>query len=292
MSAATARPPAPPTAPLDAPTPPGACDTHLHVFGGGAEFPAAPGCTELPAPGSLADWTRRLEAHLDALGLARAIIVHSVVYGEDNAVTARAIGLLGAGRARGVALVRPGTSDQEIAALHEAGFRGVRLNLSFPGALDLDGLREVAPRLADRGWHVLVNLPRYVGLDLPDLVERLTTLPVPVVLDHYGYPDLAGGMDAAILRRMETGRLWVKLSAAYRQCEPPYGPLDRIVRQLAEVRRDRLLWASDWPHVRWAGAMPDDAVQLNALARQLPDEEARRDVLVRNPAALYGFEPT
>ncbi len=290
MSAATARPPAPAAASVTVPAPPGACDTHLHVFGGRAEFPPSPGCTEYPAPGTLADWVRRLDGHLAALGIARAVLVHSVLYGEDNEVTARALAMLGQTRARGVALVRPGIGARDLAALHDAGFRGVRLNLSFPGALDLPGLREIAPRLADRGWHALVNLPRYVGLDLADMIEQLTTLPIPIVLDHYGYPDLACGVDPAILRRMEAGRLWVKLSAAYRQCSPPYRSLDGIVRDLVQVRPDRLLWASDWPHVRWNGAMPDDAVQLNALARQVPDAETRRAILVRNPAALYDFD--
>ena len=250
-----------------------------------------PGCTEHPAPGTLADWVRRLEHHLTALGLTRAVIVHSVVYGEDDAPTARAIEMLGDTRARGVALVRPEIDGTALDRLHAAGFRGVRLNLSFPGALDVAGLRALAPRLADRGWHALVNVPRYTGIDLPGLLWALDGLPIPVVLDHYGYPDLAAGVNPAVLRRVGAGDLWVKLSAGYRQCDPPYDALDPIVRQLAEANPDRLLWASDWPHVRWAGAMPDDAAQLDALTRQIPDPGLRKKILADNPAVLYDFGP-
>ena len=294
MTATRARLPVAPTAALAVPTPPGACDTHLHMFG--SEYPLAPARAnvpiEMPAPGTLDDWIERLESHFAALGLSRGVIVHSVAYGEDVEVTAEAMRRMGP-RMRGIALVRPAITTGELAALDGAGFRGVRLNLSFGGALDLDGLERLAPRLADIGWHVTVNLPRYVGLPLGAIADRLEALPVPVVLDHYGYPDLPAGPGAPafqrLLERLAGGRFWVKLSAGYRQCDAPFDALDPFVEALAEAAPHRLLWASDWPHVRWRGAMPDNAEQLNTLARQLPDEGLRRAVLVSNAASLYSF---
>ena len=286
----------PPVLPSRAPTgqvPDGACDTHLHIFGETDRFPLAAGTTEAPAPGNLRDWVSRLKAHFDRLGLTRGVIVHSVVYAEDNSLTAEAMRLLGADAFRGVALVRPDITERELDELHGAGFRGVRLNLSFTGALTLDGLEALAPRLAARNWHVLVNLPRYVGLDLSEILDRLTALPLRVVLDHYGYPDLEAGPKAAgferVLRLLESGRIWVKLSASYRQCAAPYTALDPFVQAMVATNPDALLWASDWPHVRWSGAMPDNATQLDALFRQVPEAAHRRRILVDNAARLYGF---
>jgi len=275
--------------------PAGACDTHLHIFGGLDEFPPVAGNTENPAPGTLDDWVDRLRHHFSLLGLRRGVLVHSVIYSEDNSLTSKAIRRLGVANFRGVALVRPDVTAAQLDDLHDAGFRGVRLNLSFTGALDLPALERVAPLLADRDWHVLVNLPRYVGLDLTAIADRLAHLGIPVVLDHYGYPDLDAGVAApafqTYLALLETGRFWIKLSASYRQCPPPYDRLDPFVDAMAKTNPDRLLWASDWPHVRWSGDMPDNGIQLNALARQIPNPEFRRKMLVDNPAELYGFAP-
>ena len=285
-----ARPPIAPSQPT-VPVPAGACDTHLHIFG--SDFALASGNAEDPASGTLDEWLDRLDGHFRALGLNRGVIVHSVAYAEDNAVTEAAIERRGTDRLRGVALVRPDISKQELSVLHAAGFRGVRLNLSFTGALDLDGLEALAPRLADLGWHVLVNLPRYVGLPLATIADRLAALPLPVVLDHYGYPDLEAGVKdeafQACLSLLASGRFWVKLSAGYRQCAPSFEALDPFVDALVRANPDRLLWASDWPHVRWNGIMPDNAVQLDALARQVPDASVRTRILATNPQRLYSF---
>ena len=289
----TARPPILPSVSLQANTPAGACDTHMHIFGGPDEFPAAPGNTENPAAGDLNDWIAMLLRHFDSLGLERGVIVHSVVYAEDNSLTAEALRRLGTENFRGIALVAPDISDAALDALHESGFRGVRLNLSFTGALDLGGLKSLAPRLADRGWHALVNLPRYVGLKMTAIIEDLRQLPVSIVFDHYGYPDLEAGTNdttfQTYLSLLETGQCWVKLSASYRQSPPPYDALDPFVSAMVSANPDRLLWASDWPHVRWPGDMPDNAVQMNTLIRQIPDERTRKTILVDNPATLYGF---
>lgn len=284
MIATVARTPGRVVHPPEMAVPRGACDTHLHIFGDPDAFPVRPGTTELPAAGTLDLWLERLRAHLDGLGLTRGVIVQSVVYGEDNRLTAEAIAGMGEDRLRGVALVASDISANALRRLHGQGFRGVRLNLSFRGALDLDGLEALAPRLADLGWHALVNLPRYVGLPLDVLVPRLIELPVPVVLDHYGYP--ADGDDDAQMRLLEADNGWIKLSAGYRQTgiDP-----EAAMRRFAGARPERLLWASDWPHVRWTGPMPDNAVQLDTLGRAVPDPALRRTILTDNPARLYDF---
>ena len=49
-----------------------------------------------------------------------------------------------------------------------------------------------------------------------------------------------------------------------------------------------MLWGSDWPHPTET-VKPDDAQLLDLLLRWTDDENTRRQVLVDNPARLYGF---
>jgi 2-pyrone-4,6-dicarboxylate lactonase len=55
------------------------------------------------------------------------------------------------------------------------------------------------------------------------------------------------------------------------------------------VRADRLVWGSNWPHPIQYGPMPDDGDLLDALAEWIADRGFLQQVLVDNPAQLYGF---
>ena len=46
---------------------------------------------------------------------------------------------------------------------------------------------------------------------------------------------------------------------------------------------------TDWPHPNVRGDMPDDGELCDAFFLACPEDEARRQVLVHNPARLYGF---
>ena len=62
-------------------------------------------------------------------------------------------------------------------------------------------------------------------------------------------------------------------------------------RALYETAPDRCIFGTDWPHThsqKEGGGPPDDALVTLAY-RYLPDESARRAVLVDNPARLHGF---
>ncbi len=61
---------------------------------------------------------------------------------------------------------------------------------------------------------------------------------------------------------------------------------------LAAAAPERMLWGSDWPHpTKPADEKPDDTRLLDLLAEWLLNEDARRCVLVDNPAEVYGFPP-
>jgi 2-pyrone-4,6-dicarboxylate lactonase len=93
-----------------------------------------------------------------------------------------------------------------------------------------------------------------------------------------------------VLRLLQAGH-WVKLSGAYRVSRqpPPYRDLAPFVQALVAACPERIVWASDWPHVFVKGEMPHTTDLLDLLAEWVPDETARHRILVENPARLYGF---
>jgi predicted TIM-barrel fold metal-dependent hydrolase len=134
--------------------PPGACDTHSHVYAPRAACPHVPGRTpdlvaELPAD----------EAMLDRPGIERAVIVQPSLCGFDNRVTLDAISALGPARARGVVVCRPEVTAAELRALDERGARGLRFFLLVDD-VGLDVIEPMARLCADPGWHVVVLATR------------------------------------------------------------------------------------------------------------------------------------
>ena len=158
----------------------------------------------------------------------------------------------------------------------------------------MDRARRLAQRIAPLGWHM--ELLIHVD-DVADLDTRLKDFPVDVVFGHLGYvrpgqnPDIANFK--AFLRLLDGGRAWVKLTGPYRISAGgmPYADTDPFARALFAAAPDRLLWGSDWPHVMVKGEMPNDGDLCDILCHWAGDGETLEKVLVRNPAALYGFGP-
>ena len=99
---------------------------------------------------------------------------------------------------------------------------------------------------------------------------------VPVVLDHFGSigkGSAASAADpvhwAAMLGWVRQGRAWVKLSAPYSvaQDAPDYASLLPLMRALADAGRDRLIFASNWPHT--GQAHRPDTAQMRAVMEAL-----------------------
>jgi len=271
--------------------PAAACDCHAHVFAPAGVYPYAERRPYTPADGTgLAAY----RAMLEGIGATRAVLVHSNIYGPDNRATTDALAEMG-GAFRGIALVRPEIDERALQALAAAGMRGIRINLEFPGETTLDDMTALAPRLARLGWHLqlLIRAER-----LPEIASRLLALPLELVIDHMGLPRAEAGLASvrSLLPLLATGRVWVKLSAPYyvtSQPRPDAPPDDRlataIARHLFEARPDRMLWGSNWPHPHSA-PVPDEGDLVDWLAEVVADEAGLDQVLVRNPARLYGFD--
>jgi predicted TIM-barrel fold metal-dependent hydrolase len=207
--------------------------------------------------------------------------------------------------ARGVAVLPKHVSPIELDELNARGIRGLRVNVASGGADALatldDDLAAAAATCARHGWHVEVFVPAAL---IETLAPALADLPVDTVIDHFGLvpPGQSEAALAAVLRLLETGKVWVKLSGPYRVAADPFSPkIDALARRMYEANPERVVWGSDWPHtprhdLRHQGVHVEvpfqdiDTMALLALVpRWLNDDDAVRHVLVDNPARLYGF---
>jgi D-galactarolactone isomerase len=267
------------------PTPPDACDTHLHIYEPGYDMRAS--ASHPSQPGTLAHY-RDIQKRL---GLTRAVIVQPSAYGTDNTCTLEAMKKLG-DTARGVAIVDPAAPDSELDRLTKAGIRGVRYHMRG-GVLTWDTMPGVAARVAVFGWHVQLQCE---SREIAEREAMLAKLPCDLVIDHMGRFDAATSPDdkswCVMMKFLATGRCWVKLSGAYygsKSGPPLYADKARIARDLIKAAPERMVWASNWPHPAFKKDFPDEGKLLDTLAEWTQDEALRFRILVDNPARLYGF---
>lgn len=271
--------------------PQGACDAHLHLVGGKRDFPLWEHRREDPAPGrGFGDWLDLLRMHMSTLEMSRGVIVHSVLYGDDNRVTIEALRQLGPGF-RGVGLVDEDANDALLDRLAGARIRAVRVNEVFDGPLGFEAACALAPRLAERDMHLEMLL---TGRRIAELKDRIAALPCPVALDHLGWPDIAAGPEApgfrAVRSLLAEGKAYVKISALYRFARAPYDAAKPFVEALAAEAPERCLWGSDWPHLLLPDDdVPDAGVLLDTFFDTVTQSEARQKILVEAPERLYGF---
>ena len=280
--------------------PRGACDCHVHVFGPAGRFPFAPTRRYTPGDASVED----LQALHRALHIERTVVVQPSPYGTDNACTLDALRRLGH-RARGVAVIDDTASARALADMHAAGIRGVRVNLETYGERDPAvagrALQAAAARVAPLGWHVQT----FTNLDvLSALHDTLLALPVTLVIDHFGHAEAARGVAQpgfdALLALLRSGKVYVKISAAYRLShDADCADVAPLARAMIDANSERIVWGSDWTHTDSRKRDPaviqpfhpiDDGAALNRLAGWADDNATNlKKILVDNPARLYQF---
>lgn len=265
------------------------CDAHLHFYGPLDVYPVVHDPVYDVPDATPAQFI----AEQQAVGLAQAVVVHANASGRDNRRTLDAL-REHPGRFRGI--VTPpleAPSDAQLKDWDQAGVRGVRFSyVGTPGAgMALD--ERLVARIARLGWHAQVHV---AGDQIVGLADRLLALPCPVVIDHMARIPAAWGVDCeafqTLLRLVDTGRVWVKLSAPMRlstEALPPYSDVCPFARALVERATERMLWGSDWPNVNFAGVVPTYAQLLDLLYDWAPEASQRQRILVDNPAHVYGF---
>jgi 2-pyrone-4,6-dicarboxylate lactonase len=276
--------------------PDGAVDAHCHVFGPADIFPYAAERKYTPCDAS----KEQLFALRDRLGFTRNVIVQATCHGTDNRALVDAC-LGSGGRARGVASVRRNVSDAELRELHAAGIRGVRFNFvrRLADFVPKEELQEIAQRVAELGWHIVVY---FEATDLPRLWDFFGCLPTIVVVDHMGRPDVSkslNGKDFELFVRFmhQHENVWSKVTCPERLSivgprgikgeASPYRDVIPFARRIVETFPDRVLWGTDWPHPNLTDHMPDDGVLVDFIAQIAPTHELRQRLLVDNPTRLY-----
>lgn len=265
-----------------------AIDTHAHVFERGLPLADARRYAptyDAPLPAYL--------AQLDAHGVSHGVLVQPSFLGVDNSYLLAAL-KQAPQRLRGVAVIDPTAPETLLAQMNAEGIVGIRLNLI--GAADPQLKSPVwqaaLARLHALGWHVELHVE---ARRLPALLQPLLEAQVNVVVDHFGRPDPALGVDdpgfAALLAAGRSRRVWVKISGAYRNGANGRG---EAIAQAAMPRLkdalglDRLVWGSDWPHTQFESQINYDKMWAFAGVL-LPSAADRKQVLVDTPAQLFRF---
>ena len=219
-------------------------DCHVHVFDSSAP----------PRPGHYPPNHRPLthiEAEASALEVGHLVLVQPSVYGSDNRLLLQAL-RTEPGRHRGVLVLGDAVDEPALATLHRDGVRGVRLNCVSPlgeGPDIVQRFHQIAPRIRAHGWHV----QWYVAPEQLPAVAALHRGAAPVgMLDHLaglhpGLPDDHPAWPA--LESLAAQGAWIKLSGWYRlRSKAPHDDLLPLIRRVATLFGDRLVWGSDWPH--------------------------------------------
>jgi len=267
--------------------PPGATDCHSHVVGPSDRWPTIPDRRYEPEQGPLPAYIEILAE----LGIERCVLVQPSIYGTDNGCQLEAMRALGPRRARGIAVVAEDVTDEALRKLDDSGMRGLRFNLKS-GGLGLAALDSMARKIAPLGWHIQLFTASSV---IAEIAPRLRTLPVPVVFDHMGGPDIAAGLAqpgfAALLALLGDGNAWVKLSGAERLSTQSAGYDDVVpyAKALIAAAPHRALWGLDWPPSRFFKVKPQPADWIAQLRKYTVDRPTLDRILVANPADLYRF---
>ncbi|MDB5643929.1 MAG: amidohydrolase [Hyphomicrobiales bacterium] len=282
-----------PRAPVPMP-PSGSCDCQVHVYEDQARYPVRWKIGHEIPDGPFHEAQRVLKV----LGFDRMVLVHPSVYGVDYAMLKDILRALpDRSNTRGVVVVKDEVTDRELHELADLGVCGVRFHISaryepYPR----DAFLRTVARAKALGWHVRLHMD---GPDLLDYADVLETLhDIPVVIDHMGRIDFSQGLDQPamkwILSMLTRDNWWMMVSNGNRisAMEERWDDAVPFGKAFIEAAPDRIIWATDWPHVRWRKArMMNDAEEVELLYRYVDHDKALlQKILVDNPARLHGFK--
>ena len=276
-----------------------AVDCHAHVFL--KNLPLATHhrhAPEFDAP--LSQYMRLLDAH----NITHAVLVQPSFLGTDNSFMLSAL-REHPQRLRCVVMLDPTTGEDELSALDVQGVVGVRLNLVGLPLPDISTpvWQTFFARLRALDWHLELHRE---SIDIPTLVNAAMPSGCRIVVDHFGRPsaDLAHKDPgfATLLKYADSGRVWVKLAAAYRNSRTArmaqaqhnaeletqdQANANRCAADLlAAYGAQRLVWGSDWPHTQHQHLI-DYSQSLAVLSEWVPNASQRAQILGSTAAKLF-----
>jgi predicted TIM-barrel fold metal-dependent hydrolase len=190
-------------------------------------------------------------------------------------------------RLRGTVIVNPTVELDVLRDMKRRGVVGIRLmfirRTELPDLTSFEWQRTFR-RLRDLDMHVHLHLEGTRSTPVVNLIEATG---VKLVIDHFGTPDPQKRVDCEgfqnILRCIEKGRTWVKLSGGFRR--------DREAAKAyaAELIRvagpERLVWGSDCPFAGYEGKVSYHDTVDDFLAWVPP--ELRHIIGCETPLKLY-----
>ena len=256
-------------------------DTHAHIWLKDMPLVANPR-HKLDYDFSVQHYLQTLDDH----GVQFAVIAAASPYADYNDYTITSV--RANPRLRGTVILEPNVDMYTLAAMNRDGIVGVRLPyINMPVLPDLTTFeyRRTLRRFADLDWHVHLHID---GPRIAQVLPALEAAGVKIVIDHFGRPDSALGINCGgfklMLRSIEKGRTWVKVSAAYRLGKDLGAVYGREL--LKQVGPDRLLWASDCPFAGFEGKVTYQQT-IDAVQAWVPEGAVRQKIFSENALKLY-----
>lgn len=256
-------------------------DCHAHVYT--RAMPASDSAWHLPPhDATIEDYLATLDRH----DVPFAVLAAASIYGDYNDYALSAVRRHR--RLRTTVIVSPDIDAFAMQRMHDDGVVGIRFqfrNVSEPPDLTSFAYRRLMRRAADLGWHIHLHDE---GPRLASFIEPILAAGPRLVIDHFGRPNAQQGAESeefrAVLRAVDGGRTWVKISAGFR-IEPP-GAARRLTSELLHgAGPERLLWGSDWPFAAFENRVTYDGV-LADYAANVPDAR-HRDAIDRTALKFY-----
>ena len=171
--------------------------------------------------------------------------------------------------------------------------RGVRFNFvrQFKMAPSPESFARSLERIRPYGWYAKLFIGAEEFADYMAFFRPITT---PILIDHMGRTPPDHPARKLVIEMLKREKVWMLLGNGPRMSRMAQGFDDMVPfgRELYETAPDRCIFGTDWPHThsQKEGGGPEEDALIELLYRFLPDENARRAVLVDNPARLHGFE--
>jgi len=263
--------------PTDAPL----VDCHAHVYT--TDMPlSATAWHKPPADATIEQYIATLDRH----GVKHAVLSAASLFDDYNEYSIEATRRHK--RLRTTAIVKPTIDPYVMRMMKDDGVVGVRFqwrNVKDIPDITTPEYRKFFRRVRDLDWHVHIN---QTADKLATPIATLQAAGVKLVIDHFGHPQKGGAACEgfkAVMRAIDNGRTWVKLSAGYR-LESQQVAQDCARALLAHAGPERLLWGSDWPFAAFEDKMRYETAIAN-FKQWIPDPNARRIIGGETALKLY-----
>lgn len=277
------------------PQPPkGSCDCQFHIFDDPQRYPPKPDALYDPPNATFED----MRGVMRALGFQRGVIVHAMPYDTDHRLLVDTLEKVAdSENIRAVGIIKENVSDRELDRLNRLGVCAARVNIGkyYNEARSAASICRSIERAREIGWHVRLHIAGPNIIDYADILEGYKD--VTFCVDHLGHVDFSDGLHSPpflwLLDRLKNHGWWLMLSNGARLSAMTDDWDDAVPfgKAYVEAAPDRVIWGSDWPHVRWRKSrMPNEAELVELFYRYIDNDQTLiKKILVDNPVRLHGF---